>query len=73
MLTVAVARPRKRPREATILEAYILMEIFFKVGGEKCSRSVCLLFELFVCWSEDVVGWRGVTTVFILLEKQQTA
>lgn len=50
-LTVAVARPRKRPREATILEAYILIEIV-GVGDEECCRSVCLLCVLFVCWSE---------------------
>lgn len=47
-LTVAMARPRKRPREATILEAYILVEVV-GVGGEECCRSVCLLCELFVC------------------------
>lgn len=48
MLTVAVARPRKRPREATILEAYILIKVA-GVGGEKWCRSVYLLSELFVC------------------------
>lgn len=42
MLTVAVARPRKKPREATILEAYILIEAFLKL----VVRSVV---EVFVC------------------------
>lgn len=55
-LTVAAARPRKRPREATILEAYMLIEVF-GVGGEECSRSVCLLSELIVCWSEWGCCW----------------
>lgn len=66
MLTAAVARPRKRPREATTLEAYILIEVV-GVGGEECSRScLCIGVRMFV------ESRRG-TTVFIYLEKQQTA
>lgn len=71
-LTVAVARPRKRPREATILEAYMLIEVLELVKSV-VEVFVCCLSCLCVGVSEDVVESRGGTTVFILLKTQQTA